>query len=206
MKTSSIYCSNCGVADAKFFGVCQECYDKIDSFTCQVCGKQMSYRGICHECAAKPNVSAPKKPYHSVRTFEGELGKLWLWHTGRSAINDSWRNTKIYFDYPDQRARAGEPAQDDWTFWFERTGAGVENGRIGPFQKSEIKEVTYEMNAERCTWGECYHIVIVLSSGVIELDYIPPFRIHSNLRGFENIRRREEFSYFRGLSKSQIFQ
>jgi hypothetical protein len=198
MKESSVYCSNCGMGYAKFFGVCQECYDKIDSFSCQVCGKQMCYRGICSECAAKPNASMPKKPYHSVRTFEGELGRLWLWHTGRSAVNDVWRNTKIYFDHADR--------WNDWTFWFERTGTGVEKGRIGPFQKSEVNEVSYEINEERCTWGECYNIVIVLSSGTIELGYKPPLRVQSsfgNLRrlfGFESARHREEFSYFRGLS------
>jgi len=199
MKKSSIYCANCGTALAEVCGVCRACYDKIDSFSCQVCGKQMCDRGICSACAGNPNVSTPKKPYRSIRTFEGELGKLWLWHTGRSAINNSWRNTKIYFDYPSESAWTGEPAQDDWTFWFERTGAGVENGRIGPFQKSEIKEVTYEMNAERCTWGECYHIVILLSSGTIELGYKPPFRIRSSSFSFESVRHREEFSYFRSL-------
>jgi hypothetical protein len=139
----------------------------------------------------------PKRPYYSVRTFQGELGRLWLIHRGSSVINENWHNTKIHFNQHDE--------VDDWAFWFERAGRGIEEGRIGPFQKNEVKEVSYEIDGVACTWGECYHIVIVLLSGTIELNYKPPLHSRSVcgnkfFRRVWNVRHQEGFNYVRHFS------
>jgi len=138
----------------------------------------------------------PSKPYHSIRTFEGKLGRLWLWHTGESSINGVWQNTKIRFS----SFNRDHWDEEDWYFSFEKTGNSAETSRVGPFHNSEVQEVRYEFSEDGCTWGERCHIGIVLLSGTIELDYKPPLRTE---RSFGNIffrrdlkaRHHEEFNY-----------